>query len=395
MNFFDILQQTSYSEETKNYVASFIMDYFSESKLHNIYLVSKSFSSSVKENIFLIQKTIYISVVGETKIVRILIYIPTNFPKDSPKFYLERAKEHSIVNMQKDINKLTYEITLKSISEWKGIGDFNRILDDIINSFSRFYPLYKLESHKRKGIVYPENSYVPTNALKISLNDEQQMNHNKLRDSRNSNANMLKGQIASMNDNNINYNVGFNQDKNSNVNITSNFYKPQENKQEFTDEEIKRMLAEHTILAIKDKFLQNYYENKKIKISLDEIKNNLKLKTNEIGDKLIEGKKILYSFDKLLKELNNEIANIKDNIIVNSRLHLSFDNYRNFIEISDKEEHILKFISMESTLDDVIYILRKAFEKDSLTFDETMKYIRKISKEIFLINFLKKKLIEK
>jgi len=404
MNFFDILPKTSYNEETKNYVASFIMDYFSDSKSHNIYLISKNFgfNSAVKENIFLIQKTIQLPIEPkQVKIVRILIYIPTNFPNAAPKFFLDKAENYAVVEVQKNIDKSTYEITLKSISEWKSIDDFNRILGDIITSFNKFYPFYKLELDKRKGIVYPQHSFVPSNALKISLNGVEQINAiNQNNNFNEQNAPM--GQIATninsqnniYNINNPNMNSNFIDKRNFNQPANANFHKSLEDKVTFSDEEIKKILMELTILDIKEKFLQNYYENKKIKVNLDEMKSNKILKINEIGDKIVEGKKILNAFDKLHKDLYDEIANIKDNIIAFSRVHLSFENFRNFIEIPAKEECILKLISMESTLEDFIFSLKKSFEKNNLTSDETMKNIRKISKEIFAINFLKKKLIQ-
>ena len=396
MNFFDMLSKTSYDETTKNYVASFIMDYFSEPKLNTIYLVSKSLSgNTVKDNIFLIQKTIELKPekkdkLTPVKIVRILIYIPKDFPNAVPKFYLERAENHSIVEVQKDVNHYTYEITVKSISEWKTIDDLNKILNDIINSFLKIYPLYKLEIHKRKNINYPENSFIPNNATKVFLNDSANINNNN-----NKNINLPIKNIEipqNVNNNNmlnLNMNNNFNQ-----INYLNNLYKPQEEKVNFTDEEIKKILVDQTSLNVKDKLSKHYYENKNSKMNIDNMKNYLTYKTNEIGEKLIEGNKIMTAFEKLLKELNNEKAKIKDDIIKNAKLKLSFDNFREFVEIPQKEEQILKFTSMESTLDDLVFSLKKAFEKNALTFDETMKYTRKISKEIFVINFLKKKLIE-
>jgi len=346
------------------------MDFFSDSKLNSIYLVASKSScgssqGSGAENILLIQKTLHLSVdPKQIKIVRILIYIPKNFPNVAPKFFLERAENHSIVEVQNDINKSTYEFSLKSISEWKGIGDFNRILSDITSSFNRIYPLYKLEIHKRKGLFYPENSFVPPNALKISLDGAEQQN------------NIVNPNIQPIGP------------------IMPIDIKSQEEKTSFTDEAIKKIQVEHTLLGIKEKFLKVYYENKKNKAVVDEIKININQKIKEISDKIVEGKKIINAFQMLQRELSNEIANIKDGIIHNTRIHLSFETFRDFIVIPLKEEHLMKLISIESTLEDFIFSLKKSFEKNVLSFDETMRYIRKISKEIFVISFLKKKLIE-
>lgn len=406
MNFFDSLQQTSYNQSTKDDVASFIMDYFSDTKSNTIYLVSKCFNnnSSLYENIFLVQKTIELKSQNLTKIARILIYIPINFPNQSPLFYLEKADTFSIPDIQNDINKSTYEIKVKSIINWRNMIDFEKIIKDIISSFSKIYPLYKLEIHKRKGIMYPENSYVPRNAIKIFINSSQQIGNNNII----KNPNEIDDQtFQNMNENlqnpnkplkaYINVNNSNNNQTSSSMeyiynNIINKFNNSQEVKSNFTDEEIKKILVDHTMIIIKEKFLKSISENEKISLNLNNIKSNYSQNIRKIGDKIEEGKKIIKTFESLNKEILSEIANLKDDIIKNSRLVIGFENYKEFVHIPPKEEHMMKLISMESTLEDFVYSFKKAFEKNVLSYDETMKNIRKISKELFIINFLKKKL---
>lgn len=421
MNFFDSLANTAYSENAKNEVAAFVYDYFSSPKLHNIYLVSKSFEGNSKDLIFLIQKTI--ELVSEKKdnknllkIAKILIYIPKKFPNVPPKFYLEKADFYSIINIQSDINKQTYEILVNSIKDWKSPGQFNNILNDIVKSFSKIYPLYKLEIHQRNNVKYPENSYIPQDAKKVILNDsdinisKQHKNAinvaNQAQAANQQSANKIninnndKEKEKEKNNNifkqlNFNYNPSIDRtNANNMINTYINFaYKQNENIQNFSEEEIKRILVDQTLINVKDSFLSNHVQNKSIKFQIENSKVSTNNKINELSEKIKEGDKIASVFEKLLKEIAVEKGKIKD-VIKSSNMQVNFENFRDFIDISDKEERILKFNSMEACIEDMILIIKKAYEKNILKYEEALRYTRLLSKEIFIMNFLKKRLIQ-
>ncbi len=369
MNFFDVLQQTSYNEEKKNYVASFIMDYFSEPKSNNIYLVKENIRNNYNNsnNIFLIEKTLDLKEIPA--IIKILIFINSNFPDSPPSIYLERAEMYSIIDIQKDVDKSTFEITLNSIKQWRDISDIQKILSDIISSFNKIYPLYKLEIHKRKGVQYPLNSFVPNDAIKVSLNSNSD-NY--------SNLNYYRNQPQIRFEEIIFINDGFN--------------KQEEDKITFEDEEIKKILIDHTLISLKSNFIRNNNEIENTRISMENMKKYLNNDIIEISNKIIEGKKMMNSFGQLYKEIKSDIITIKDHIIINSRKKISLENYRDFIDIPNKQEYMLKLMCMESTLDDFIFSIKKGFEKNILSFDESMKHIRKFSKEIYVINYLRNKL---
>jgi hypothetical protein len=148
---------------------------------------------------------------------------------------------------------------------------------------------------------------------------------------------------------------------------------------------------DQTISNIKDKFIGDYFQNKKTRIEIDNIKFSLNNKINEFGDKINEGQRILETFANLLKDIHSENSKIKNYIIENMNTNISFDTFRNFIKIPEKEEHLLKLLSMEVTLEDMISCVKKFYERNILKYEESSKFIRKISKEIFIINFLKEK----
>ena len=398
LNFFDVLPKTSYNEECKNHVVSFIMDYFCDSKTNNIYFVAnnKLYGYNKNEGILVIQKILEIlpnklEKNQLVKIIRILIYLPTKFPSLPPKFYLERAEDFSLVDLNTDVNKNTYEIVLKTIADWKSVDDYLKIMKEIKNSFTKIYPIYKLEIHKRKNIIYPENSYLPKNAVKISLDSNDQ----------NINKDIPNNFEINIQPNNFNINIP----NNTNNNIQNNFNNiiqnkniinlPNfENKENFTDEEVKKILIDHTISNIKEKFLSTYYENKNIRIKIDNLKLLLNNNLSELGDKISEGNKIISTFDKILKDINIEKANIKDDIIKSSSINVSFENYKEFVKIPNKDEVILKLLAMEACSEEFLSYVKRFYEKNIIELKDSMRYIRQLSKEIFFINFVKKKMMD-
>ena len=120
MDIFDALGKTSYNQQNKDFIFNFIFTHFADEKYNKIYLIKKKFQGDLQEeDIFLIEKII--EMIGMhngskfLKVSKILIYLTKDFPKDQPLIYLEKAHKHTIVPMQKDINKQTYQINVNSL----------------------------------------------------------------------------------------------------------------------------------------------------------------------------------------------------------------------------------------------------------------------------------------
>ena len=87
-----------------------------------------------------------------------------------------------------------------------------------------------------------------------------------------------------------------------------------------------------------------------------------------------------------------ELREIIRYILINSNAGFSsLDNLKNFIKIS--HQALLKTIAAEAVLEDFLLVIKKAFEKHIIDFKETLRIIRKYSREMFHIKAYREKLI--
>ena len=55
----------------------------------------------------------------------------------------------------------------------------------------------------------------------------------------------------------------------------------------------------------------------------------------------------------------------------------------------------LKIIANETSMEEMILIVRKAFEKKKISFDDTIMFMRNTTRDIFAMKFLKDKTLNK
>ena len=61
------------------------------------------------------------------------------------------------------------------------------------------------------------------------------------------------------------------------------------------------------------------------------------------------------------------------------------NKYKDIIKIEDKKQ--FKYMVMKRTIEDYLLYLKKAVEKNLISFEECKNKTRKISKELFFINY--------
>jgi hypothetical protein len=417
MDIFDAINKTTYKETEKDYIMDFILSNFYEEKYHKIFLIKKKFKNDIREeSIFLIEKIIeeYKNENGSKflKISKILIYLIIDFIYKGPLIYLEKSNKHTIVPLQKNVNKQTYEINTNTLDNWKNnINNMNNIYDiynininfekvilEIRKSFMEIYPLYLVEIGKRENLYYPDESQIPLDIYRVNLcRSENNNNNNNSNNNNNNNIdnNKLNPLIdyyiedrntqRQKNINNSNKRFNFNLDLNLNVNSSSSI----ENKNE---DLLKKILIENTINTLTNKIKSEYICHKKINTQLENIKASKDFSVSNIINKIEQGKKILIAYENEMKNLKNLKSEIKEKIIKISNTKMSFENYKNFVEISENEEKIIQLISLEITYEDFVHVIKKNFSIGKITYEYSCKLIREISKEIFKINFYKEKL---
>ena len=118
-------------------------------------------------------------------------------------------------------------------------------------------------------------------------------------------------------------------------------------------------------------------EMEKIKMDFnknDETKNTMSILENEIKNDLESNR--------------NFIENLGGKI-------LDKENCFNFVNVKNPEDNFIQIISMEASVEDMYIIVKRAFEKGVINFNETMKFIRSLSKEAVKIKFIRDKILKK
>lgn len=398
MNIFDAIPKTTYTEQHKDFIFDFISTNFADEKYDKIFLIEKKFpSDKQEEQIFLIEKLIEMK--GEQngskylKVSKILIYLIKDFPNEPPKIFLEKAHKHTIVPMQKNVSKLTYEIKVQALRTWKNEMNWGKIIQEIKDSFVEIYPLCLEEISKRPYLTYPEESQLPIIAQKVFLG-EIKKEQNQLIDYSNIQGN-LNPNSANNFSNPSNENRRFSNDLNNNqekYDICNRIGLINKHKNDFTENEIKKILLENTIKTLRPKITEEVNDFYKTRNNLENTQNSLNTNITNLKNKIEQGRKILIAFENEIKSLDNSKLELKKEIIKDSNVKMNFENYENFVEISEKEKKILKLISLEITLEDFVNCIKLNYSYGKMPYENCSRLMREISKEIFKINYYKEKL---
>ena len=93
-------------------------------------------------------------------------------------------------------------------------------------------------------------------------------------------------------------------------------------------------------------------------------------------------------------EIKQEIVSKKISIEKFSDQHLNQSNCFEFVNIKNPED-FLQILSMEATIEDMFILIRRGFEKNNISFDQTVKIIRNLSREAIKIKFIRDKIKKK
>lgn len=100
------------------------------------------------------------------------------------------------------------------------------------------------------------------------------------------------------------------------------------------------------------------------------------------------------SINVLNHEIKQEIVSKKISIEKFSDQHLNQSNCFEFVNIKNPED-FLQILSMEATIEDMFILIRRGFEKNNISFDQTVKIIRNLSREAIKIKFIRDKIKKK
>lgn len=184
--------------------------------------------------------------------------------------------------------------------------------------------------------------------------------------------------ISSINNNNNNNNNIYN-NRISNNNLNVNF-----------KNEIKKKLVEELKKSLEQK----------IKLEVGVIKNTDETLNKYKKDLLSLKEKYMVFFNsktsiendivKKIDSINREVGEINLNIIASKENVMTQDNYQTFIQAQNL--NLIRICSIEATIEDILLVLKKGFEKGVLKFDESVRIYRDMSKELIKVKFYREKI---
>ena len=97
----------------------------------------------------------------------------------------------------------------------------------------------------------------------------------------------------------------------------------------------------------------------------------------------------------LKNELDSELLSKKNFINKLGEEHLNKENCFNFVDLKNPEGNFIQILAMEATIEDMHIVIKRGFEKEAITFNDTMRFIRSLSKEAVKIKFTRDKIRKK
>ena len=203
--------------------------------------------------------------------------------------------------------------------------------------------------------------------------------------------------------NNNNYNNNYNNNNNNyNNNYNNNPPQPQQNSfgggiyeqpKQNPEEELKNILIEEISAKLSQQLISEkkrlYNQNEKMKNN----KSSFSQENKNLQNFINRENEIKAKSEEDMTNMNNALSRIKEQINKEKSTVLNNENCINFIDVPDKAS--LKIIASETSMEEMVLIVRKAFERKKITFDQAINFTRNSSRDLFAVKYLKEKAINK
>jgi hypothetical protein len=361
LNILDAIISCDYLINNRDYIISLFYDYFM-SKNVSMYITMKLNSQTLcYEKILVVRLIIKVQLQPKFYDVPILIYLPKMFPGEPPEMFIESNGEIGVNIRNICIDKNTMKIKVTGLTKWNSSSNISNVVNEIIDEFTKIFPVYKLDIKDKGKFNYGENCKLNYENLQhVTFDASSKVEKNTL------------SNLIDLND--LNFKI------NNQPVIVKPFVKIN-----FTDDQIKQIYINElkSILIPKIKF-----ERKKLQSHEEKLLNYGKLFTKRID----QTKSLADRKDDVINKIQSLSSNIRDEMIVyknyielNSQLNLNFQNIEKLVYVSDTP--LIKTIAAEAVLEDYLFYVKKAYEKKVFNFQDTIKIIRNHSREMYNLKF--------
>ena len=308
--------------------------------------------------------------------VPIVVFFPNLIPLEPPKIFIEVSKGSAINPKIKDIEIKTRKIITPILRTWEQNTSFINILNEIRNSFSNTFPIYKIKKSSQTNTEY--NRSKTSNTININNNAVFNIMNNNINN--NNNTGDPFANIASI------FNENFmSNNNNANINAFNN------NKNNFNDNKntllgkehiVKNILVEEVFDKISSKLISEYKKLNQQNKTLNNYKNQFRNENEKMEKYFVKKKEIENKCVKDLYHLNLEIKKYIEYNKKKETNKITEENCLDFIKVESPE--MIKSIANEINNEELIIMIKKGFEKKVINFKDAILATREASRNLFV-----------
>jgi len=424
----DILQ-CSYPPNQRDYITGAIMELQGMSKSAQFFKVNRKVEYS-SETIICSKFNISVTLKDKLYDIPIIIYLGKNFPIDPPEIYLERTSTELTVNPKNlDVDPKSLKIYVNSQKLWVAYkSKITSVINEIIYSFSMNFPIYKKSTQQQQNTGYQQpSSFVPPVQNTYQNSNPQYTNPN-IYPGQGQYPNIGQNQYTNVPQYPVKnpYQSG-GQFQQGNFNYSGSGYNPGTGQYPYQCQNIGGVPSTNYQGVSNQQFIPYQQTNQQVLnqfLSEEEIKRNLidELK-NSLKPKIQEEMKSLNNFDEKFRKFKEEIyyqnenfsnfVEKKDDILIALKQQVNFidediktlsllvsyekgteltpNNFDLFIRTSNRK--LIEVVCVEATIEEFITLSKKLVEKGCIPLQDSIRFIRGISRELFKLKYFRDKLI--
>lgn len=388
------ISQSNYNTVLQNDFITFLRQNFSNNK-SKLYLFSRNPKAP---KLFLLQTFLPATFQGNTYDISILCYFPSNFPSIPPEIYLEKIGKIKInpqctFYISDDTLKINYELFYK----WNGkFTDLLGLFEELKHQFSFAFPIFNLPDSSEETNSITGDCILQQNlTAEIDLPPLPQIQI-QIQNPYNNN-NMIvpnKEEIVIHRHNNSTYSNDFVNIPSPNTNSVSpsrqvrvqsvpkseipvTVVKPE---LKLDEEVVKFNLTQLVIKNILPKIKREIRANFSTTLRLENVKSSINKKIEKLSKIEKKNEELIVTVQKMQKDLDNY------NIPLPGKYDLTnLSNLDSLLNIPFKTTY--EFQSREKSLDELILLIKKSYEKGTIDFASAIKLIRMNSRNLFFIKY--------
>lgn len=394
---FESAEKTSYTEQERLIIIDVILSCFGDSQKSLLYLYRQTNEWGEGETIYLIHHELLVMYLNKKYNLSMNIFLPVGFPARPPNIYFQ-SKPNLAINpnyVNYVVNPTNLQLNLSTITKWDpNKANFENLLIEMQKMFSNDFPLNKISQPK---VSFSGPCAVNFNQLQrvlVSFEGSCAGNTTTTSTTINNNKNTTTA----------NTKVSYNTHDNNTliVNQQKPLISPEKNKEQFksntveikppkelTETDIRNILQKEIEAKVKGIVIEQLVQFQDDREQLEYLKIHYqdKMKFDPDQSKLSIANS---SLENLISTYRKEVSDLKEACAISES---TADKELNFAEIEDIVEinpmNFLKACCIELTLEEHVLLVKKSFEKGKLSFEDSIREIRRTSREMFNIRHFK------